>query len=319
MAHPEPKLAETSRNMAHKVPRGPKTWPGRFAGRVTSIRSRLPRTAHRRELAAILVLVLVACAVSASIPLMSANGRSGATDDPTAMNSLIADIESPTPTPTDSPTPTPTATPTPTPTPTDTPDPTPTPTPAARTARPPHPVYSFVALGDSLTAWPTGYPWPSSLDAKDPWLRLVHNAGVPGDTTAQMRARVNSDAWAYKPNYLFILGGTNDVGHGISQATTITNLRYIIANTKAHHIVPVILLVPPNSYSSMNSTIDALNTQIVYLANSYRVLAIDIHTPLSNSSGAIEAKYTSDGLHLSSAGVAVVATTIYNRIHRLGF
>ncbi len=121
-----------------------------------------------------------------------------------------------------------------------------------------------------------------------------------------------------KPNYVFILGGTNDLGTGVSQATIIANLRAIITDSIAHKVVPIVINVPPDTYSSMAPKIDSLNAAIVHLANAYKVVVVDIHTPLSSASGTYQARYTSDGLHLSSLGAQVVANTIYSRVRRLG-
>ncbi len=334
MAHPDPSLAQLGRNMAHRVPRGPLSWPWRFlrafgsgiARAITApsaipgaVRGALPKEPKRRELTAVLALVLAACAISAGIPVMAATSHSGdPSPSPSSLSSVIAAVEE-SATPADTPTPTPTATPSPTPT--VTPTPTPTPSPTAKPTPAPtkkHRVYPYVALGDSLTAWPTDGPWPKLLDAKDPYLTLYHNAGVPGDTTADMRARLSGDVFTYQPNYVFILGGTNDLGHNISQATTIANLRYIITQTIAHHAVPIVINVPPDSFTGMAPKIDSLNAAIVHLANAYKVVVIDIHTPLSTSSGTIQSRYTVDGLHFSTAGVSVVVNAIYNRVRRLG-
>ncbi len=311
------RVVRTMRSGLVGLVRAPLRLPDAVAGAV-------PKEPKRRELTAVLALVLAACALSAGIPFMSANGRSG----PSAASSNLASIAmalaqseepsmtaSPTPTPSATPTPTPTETATPTPTETVSPTPAPTPAPTKK-----HRVYPFVALGDSLT-YGTNTPgpaWPSILDSKDPYLVLYHNSGVPGNTMAQMRARVNSDVFAYKPNYVFILGGTNDLGTGVSQATIIANLRAIITDSIAHKVVPIVINVPPDTYSSMAPKIDSLNAAIVHLANAYKVVVVDIHTPLSSASGTYQARYTSDGLHLSSLGAQVVANTIYSRVRRLG-
>jgi acyl-CoA thioesterase-1 len=324
MAHPEPRLAVSNRQMAHRTRRGPLTWPGRAlhaigSGLGTAIRSplsvpgavadALTREPKRRELTAVLALVLAACAISAGIPVMSASGGTGQASSPPTLESIeMALAETPTPTPT------PTATPTPTPTPT--PSPTPAPTKAPAKVR----VYHFIAFGDSLTSGynTPGPAWPTILDAKDVHLILQRNSGVPGDTTAQMRARLQRDVISYHPSYMLVMGGTNDLGHGVSDATIIANLRYIITTAKANKIIPILLEIPPDSYSGMTAKIDSLNAQIVHLANSYRFTVVDINTPLRTSSGTMASKYTSDGLHLSAAGSQLVATTIWNKLRRIG-
>jgi lysophospholipase L1-like esterase len=142
---------------------------------------------------------------------------------------------------------------------------------------------------------------------------------VPGDETGDMRARFTRDVVAYKPTVVFILGGTNDVGHRVPQTTTIANIKAMIVTAKASKIGVFIVNVPPNAAASEADNIDSLNAAIVKLANAYKIIVIDIHTPLSTSTGTIQSKYTSDGLHFNSLGAATVASIIYNRIRRAGY
>lgn len=264
-----------------------------------------------------LSLLLVATALTASLP-----GGSSGSPTPSPSPSLVALMTTPDPTATETPTATPTEDPTPTATPTATPTPSPTPTPKP-TAKPkatPR-VYRFVALGDSLTSGYNnpGPAWPSRLDGEDANLSLAHNAGIPGDTTAGMLARLDRDVFAYNPGVLFVLGGTNDIGHYYTYATIIANLRAIIVKAQAKKMKVFLITVPPNSSTAMRASIDTLNASLQHLANTYKIYLIDIHTPLSASNGLILAKYTVDGLHFNDAGAQVVANTIYNRIHRLGY
>ena len=290
---------------------------GRLGGRI------VPRDQRRRELAGVLALLLAVGAVSASLPGGWANSPS-----PAAMPAaqLVAGANaSSTPTPTEasaSPTSTLYIQPVPTPSPTDSPSPTPAPTPT----KPPAPktpapvkVYTFVAMGDSLTAWPSESSWPDRLDKGDANLRILNNAGVPGDTTADMRSRFDRDVLAYKPNVVFILGGTNDLGHKISQATTIANLKAMLVAAKSKGIRVFLMTIPPDSFTSMAPAIDSLNAAIVRLGNANSVVVIDIHSPLSTSTGVYVRSFTSDGLHFSVLGSATVATTVHSRVSRFGY
>jgi lysophospholipase L1-like esterase len=218
--------------------------------------------------------------------------------------------------------PTPDASPTAPATPSATPTMGPTVSPtAAPPTKPVVKIYPFVALGDSLTSGygDPGPAWPVRLDKEDANLTLAHNAGVVGDRTADMWYRLNSDVFAYKPNVLFILGGTNDLGHGYGVSATISNLKAIILAARAKSIRIFVLTIPPDSYQSMADKIDTLNAAIVHLANIYQIVVIDIHAALSTTSGVFVPAYTVDGLHFSAAGAQRVADTIYARIHRLGY
>jgi lysophospholipase L1-like esterase len=134
-----------------------------------------------------------------------------------------------------------------------------------------------------------------------------------------MLARLKSDVFAYKPEVLFIMGGTNDLGQNISQATTIANLRAVIVAASAKGIRIDLMTIPPDAYPDMAQKIDSLNAAIVHLGNIYKLVVIDIHTPLSTSTGVYVRKYTSDGIHFTALGAQIVANTIYSRIHRYGF
>jgi lysophospholipase L1-like esterase len=334
MAHPDPHVTDATRRMARPVRRAKPVWLGSLfslswlrlpAGErpLSGLRSLsgppfLPKEPRRRELATVLMLLIVASLMSVAGPT-SAGATPGRSPDGQYVDNPIGDIMA---TPTDPPEPTETNTPDPAmPTPTHSfgPDVTPTPRPVVtrRPAPTPRPPRRFVALGDSLTAWPST-PWPARLDGEDASLTLVNNAGVPGNTTAQMRARLTHDVFAYHPDVLFVLGGTNDLGLGISGSATIANLRAIVVAAKARKIQVILLLVPPDQWSSMAPKIDSLNRAIVTLANSQRVTYVDIHAPLTNSSGTYWAKYTSDGLHFSNLAAQVVANTIRARVRRLG-
>jgi lysophospholipase L1-like esterase len=274
----------------------------------------LPKEARRREAVAVMTLLMVASLISITGPI------AGAGSTPPSPRDLIAVDNNADPS----------ATPTEVVGPEETPSPDPTGVDPTATTRPkpkappkkvtPKPIVvrTFVALGDSLTAWPNT-PWPTRLDAEDPYLRLVRNAGIPGNTTAQMRARLARDVYYYDPDVLFVLGGTNDLGLGISGSATIANLRAIIVGAKAHKIRVILLLVPPDSYTSMAAKVDSLNQAIINLANSQRVSWVDIHGPLTNGNGVYFPKYTSDGLHFSDLGAQVVANTIRNRVAHYGF
>jgi acyl-CoA thioesterase-1 len=307
MAHPDPRASESARHMAHRA----------------GLRRFLPPATRRREVVLVLGLVIAACAISASMPGVWASN--GFTASPSASASEPTDMAALDPTASPTATYTPTASPTesPSPTATDSPSPSPADGPTAKpTPKPtPHPVYRYVALGDSLTSGynTPGPAWPAILDTKDPYIRMIHNAGVPGDLTADMLSRFNRDVVAYHPNFIFVLGGTNDLGHNVAISTIVANLKKIILAAKANKIGVVLLLVPPDAYQGEVDTIDALNLSITHLGNVYKLAVADIHTPLSASTGVIQSRYTSDGLHFSALGADVVANTVWARVKRFGY
>ena len=269
-----------------------------------------PREAHRRELAIVVGLLLVACVASVALPEFTSSApKPSATQvaavDPTADPTLTAGPAGTvwvSPQPTQPPT-----------------TPAPTPKPKA-TVRPyTGKRYTFVALGDSLTAWPS-YAWPERLDASDVRMTLVNNAGIPGNVTAQMVSRLNRDVFAYNPDVVIIMGGTNDLSRGYSTAQTIANLRAIIVACQKRKIIVFIATIPPMGYSGMAGRINNLNNAIVRLANNTRTTWISVHDALSTSKGVYVAGYgLPDNLHLTNRGSQVLANTVYYRIRRRGY
>jgi lysophospholipase L1-like esterase len=184
--------------------------------------------------------------------------------------------------------------------------------------------YSFVALGDSLTAWPVpsgsiqtngvtltnGSPWPSQLETEEPSLHLTKNAGVPKNTTADMLNRFSTDVTANHPDVLIVLGGTNDAGRGID---TVGNIKQIITNANNAGISKIVVLTIPNQCPPSSGNYSAINTALENL-KSATVSVVDITTPLTCGSN-----YQADGLHLTNEGAKKVADTIDLQLKNEGF
>ncbi len=271
-----------------------------------------PREPHRRELGIVLTLLLIAGAASVTLPeLANSSPKSTPTQLANGVPASTTDAPSADPSPSTS------ASPDPTPGPTVTPFPKKTPKPKAKPYS--GKKYRFVALGDSLTAWPD-YAWPARLDASDVRLNLANNAGIPGNVTSQMLARLNRDVFSYNPDIVIVMGGTNDLARGYSTATTIANLRGIIVACQKRKIRVFLLTIPPDGFSGMARRIGILNAAIIHLANSYRVTYVDVHAALATKSGVFISGYgLADNVHLTARGAQALSNSVYYRIRRLGY
>lgn len=104
----------------------------------------------------------------------------------------------------------------------------------------------IVCIGDSLT---TGYgvfkedSWINKL-GQDSGLELI-NKGINGDTTAGMLSRSFKDVVNIKPDFVFIMGGTNDIMSNMSLKNTENCICELADEALKYNITPVIGIQPP--------------------------------------------------------------------------
>ena len=97
----------------------------------------------------------------------------------------------------------------------------------------------IVALGDSITyGFPLGRGWLYYL-AKNHRVELV-NSGANGETLEQFYSRIEEGVIAHQPKYCIIMGGTNDVAHGISIAKMQNYFLKIISILQKVNIKPIV-------------------------------------------------------------------------------
>ena len=115
-----------------------------------------------------------------------------------------------------------------------------------RTA-PTTPELTLVALGDSHTT-PVGTgtdgDWLAWADP-DGRFRLLANAGVGGERSDQIFARVETDVIAHHPTWATVLAGTNDIGQGVGAEPIIFNLTRIYDALATAEIGFIAITIPP--------------------------------------------------------------------------
>ncbi len=193
---------------------------------------------------------------------------------------------------------------------------------------------TFVALGDSLTV---GFI-PSRI-ATQPYSRFLKeitdnflpqsirphtfkirfiNRGVNGDLTSDMLLRFNQDVIALNPNYVIILGGTNDIGWGLPVDETFSCLKQMYEKAVDNNVEPIVCTVP--SLLGWDEGIPPRLTLNHLLRHFYRdknTLCVDLFEATCDSATKrLRSEYTSDGLHFNALGYRKIAETIFKEAVR---
>jgi acyl-CoA thioesterase-1 len=194
---------------------------------------------------------------------------------------------------------------------------------------------TIIAFGDSLT---TGFI-PTRL-AHQPYSRFLQqhldrfleqrsltklrikilNRGVNGNLTSDMLLRFRWDVLNAQPQYVIILGGTNDLGWGLPIDEIFDNLTAMYTRSQENSIIPVCCTVP--SILSWDTGIQPriqLNTRIQTYCCQNHLRCVDLFTQTSNPhTRELRGEYSSDGLHLNEQGYQKMADSIYyDAIHPL--
>jgi lysophospholipase L1-like esterase len=114
-----------------------------------------------------------------------------------------------------------------------------------------------VAAGASMTQGAVGANWVAALRAR-PELHGYEfvNAGINGNTTADLRQRIDTDIVACRPAAVTILIGTNDVRDGVPLEQYRANLRTIVDQLKARTTARITLMSLPPLGEDLNIEIN---------------------------------------------------------------
>ena len=166
-------------------------------------------------------------------------------------------------------------------------------------------------LGDSITAagqWETFFP-----DL------LCRNFGIDGDCSGDVLRRL-TPVIEFRPDKLFLMIGTNDLGLGPDEAHIVANVARILDQVRAAlpgcWIVLQSVLPRESVYAGQ---VQSLNRHYVELAQQRAggVRFLDLFPLFDAGNGALRAALTSDGLHLISTGYEIWKKAISPYVHEL--
>jgi lysophospholipase L1-like esterase len=177
-----------------------------------------------------------------------------------------------------------------------------------------------IGLGDSIMQGATnaaanshGTAWFNFLTVLSrQQIAFCRNAGIGGNTTAQMLARLDSDVLAYQPNYVVLMGGTNDLpGNGDGAQA---NIAAIVRRLQDAGIGTVLCTIPPrNGAAERQRQIATYNDALRRFAADRQLTLIDFFPQLVNgTSGTWKPGLSDDGTHPNSSGARVMAEFAYS-------
>lgn len=170
------------------------------------------------------------------------------------------------------------------------------------------------AIGDSLTLHDDqpdrgrlNHSWFALMLRAEPAYEYVYNAAVAGNSTAQMRERLEDEVLAYRPDIVFVLGGVNDVASSIPTEQIIANLRAIVVDVQTSGAQAVIATTPPWNTASKRDELLDLNAAIKSLAEELGLTLIDFYAATAAPDGTWLPETTGDGLHPNAVGAELMA------------
>lgn len=192
----------------------------------------------------------------------------------------------------------------------------------------------IMCFGDSLTA---GFQSPTPdnpMGRETPYGRflqdhlgsavMVQTSGVCGELTSDMVLRLRRDVLLHKPDFVTILGGTNDLGWNVSPEEILVNLVHMYEQILNWGGRPLPVTVPSIRVEGYESSPEGrewlaghlgrrkqLNKLILDYAVSADLASIDLFSATVDAhDDQLAQVYSNDGLHLTTAGYRLFAEEV---------
>ncbi len=156
------------------------------------------------------------------------------------------------------------------------------------------------------------------------------NAGIGGDTTADMLARLSSSVLSRNPDIVFFMGGTNDIKNGENTATITANIELIIDMLLAHNIIVVLLPITPRLSTGSTDWANDAERRTHHAVNhwlrdkakrTHSVLMLDVYPELVDEASAVGSAQTEliqdDGIHPTIEGAYAMAKAGVQKLESL--
>lgn len=186
----------------------------------------------------------------------------------------------------------------------------------------------IVAFGDSLTA---GFQSPTEenpMGDSTPYGEFLHKLlggavevqvrGINGELTTEMVMRFSRDVLSLKPDYVMILGGTNDLGWNARPQEIMRNLVTMYERAKGAEIIPVAITVPSiRGFDELIHPRHVLNNLILEYCQTHAQPVVDLFIATAEADSLrLAERYSNDGLHLTTEGYQLLADLLYRHVFK---
>jgi acetyl esterase/acyl-CoA thioesterase-1 len=184
-----------------------------------------------------------------------------------------------------------------------------------------HPGDRIVFLGDSITADRHGHVAlvREALRLGLPGVEVV-NAGVPGNTAADLPARFETDVLAQAPTWVSLSVGGNDAVRGVSPAAYERAMQAVVAASQSAQVEVALCTPTPFEAQFANASAEAVNARLAQyservarLAEASSALLVPMFETFrlvqEGNAPDDEARLTSDGAHMSPRGRYLMGLT----------
>ncbi|MEQ9763808.1 SGNH/GDSL hydrolase family protein [Streptococcus sp. ZJ151] len=145
--------------------------------------------------------------------------------------------------------------------------------------------------------------------------QVILNRGIAGTDTNWLKAHIKEQVLEVEPAKLFILIGTNDLGLGYDEEHILNNIETILETIQFESIatkVYLISILPISQKKDYQDRVKIRNNKAIQRLNQKleeQLLAdyIDFYPYLCDEEGNLADEYTTDGLHLSQKGYALIS------------
>ena len=181
---------------------------------------------------------------------------------------------------------------------------------------------NYLFLGDSITDF-------YDLDKYFNDYKVV-NSGISGNQTSDIYKDIKKRAYVYNPSTIFLLIGTNDLEHDVSNEDIIKNIKNIIKSLNENLPNATVYLesiypinnekdskINHNSVGKRkNKDIVLINSELKQYCNDKNCTYLDMYSLLEDKDGNLKLEYTKEGLHMSDEGYEVITKELKKYMHK---